>query len=41
MLVTGWFIWNKDYKGLPKISMLDMQKYILNKSYNNTEDKND
>lgn len=41
MLVTGWFIWNKDYEGLPKISMLDIQKYILNKSYNKLEDKND
>ena len=36
MLVSAWFIWNKDYAGLPKISMLDMQKYILNKG-----DKND
>ena len=28
MMVTGWFIWNKNYEGFPKIKMLDMQKYI-------------
>lgn len=31
MLVSGWFIWNKNYQGLPKIVILDMQKYILSK----------
>jgi hypothetical protein len=28
MMVTGWFIWNKNYEGFPKIKVLDMQKYI-------------
>ena len=30
MLVSGWFIWNKNYDGLPQIKVLDMQKYIKN-----------
>ena len=28
MMVTGWFIWNKNYTDFPKIKVLDMQKYI-------------
>lgn len=28
MMITGWFVWNKDYNGYPKIKVLDMQKYI-------------
>ena len=28
MMITGWFIWNKKYNGLPQIKVLDMQKYI-------------
>lgn len=28
MMVSAWFIWNSNYKGLPKIQVLDMQKYI-------------
>ena len=31
MMVTGWFVWNRNYEGLPKINVLDMQKYILRK----------
>lgn len=31
MMVTGWFVWNKGYEGLPKINVLDMQEYILRK----------
>lgn len=31
MMVTGWFIWNRNYEGMPKINVLDMQKYILRK----------
>ena len=31
MMISGWFIWNKFYEGLPKIKVLDMQKYILTK----------
>lgn len=29
MMVTAWFIWNKNYSGYPKVKVLDMQKYIL------------
>jgi hypothetical protein len=29
MMVTGWFIWNNNYNGFPKIKVIDMQKYIL------------
>lgn len=28
MMITGWFIWDKNYNGLPQIKVLDMQKYI-------------
>lgn len=28
MMISGWFIWNKNYNGYPKIKVLDMQKYI-------------
>ena len=31
MMVTGWFIWNKNYEGFPKIKVLDMQKCIRRK----------
>lgn len=31
MMITGWFIWNKNYNGFPKIKVLDMQKYIMRK----------
>ena len=31
MMITGWFIWNRCYNGLPKIKVLDMQKYIKGK----------
>jgi len=31
MMVTGWFVWNKNYNGLPQIKVLDMQKYIKRK----------
>lgn len=31
MMISAWFIWNKDYKGLPQIKVLDMQKYIAKK----------
>ena len=31
MMVTGWFVWNRNYEGMPKINVLDMQKYILRK----------
>ena len=34
MMITGWFIWNRNYYGLPRIKVLDMQKYIARKSYN-------
>ena len=34
MMVTGWFIWNKNYEGFPKIKVLDMQKYIKGKRKN-------
>lgn len=29
MMISGWFIWNKNYDGEPKIKVIDMQKYIL------------
>ena len=32
MLVSCWFIWDKDYNGLPQIKVLDMQKYIAKKN---------
>ena len=32
MMITGWFIWDKDCNGLPQIKVLDMQKYIRRKS---------
>jgi len=32
MMITGWFIWNKNYNGLPQIKVLDMQKYIRGKN---------
>lgn len=41
MMITGWFIWSKKYEGFPMIDVLDMQKYIVKKSYNKLEDKND
>lgn len=28
MMITAWFIWNRCYNGLPKIKVLDMQRYI-------------
>lgn len=32
MMITGWFIWNESYYiGYPKLSVLDMQKYIKSK----------
>lgn len=31
MMITGWFIWNKNYNGLPQIQVIDMQKYIHKK----------
>lgn len=31
MMITGWFIWNKNYNGLPQIQVIDMQKYIQTK----------
>lgn len=31
MMVTAWFIWNKQYNSFPMIDVLDMQKYILKK----------
>lgn len=31
MMITGWFIWNKNYDGYPKIKVLNMQKYIRSK----------
>ena len=31
MMITGWFIWNKSYNGLPRIQVIDMQKYIQTK----------
>ena len=31
MMISGWFIWNKNYDGEPKIKVIDMQKYILKK----------
>ena len=39
MMITGWFIWDKKYNGFPMINVLDMQKYIMKKSYNKLEDK--
>ena len=32
MIVSCWMIWNKNYDGEPKIKVLDMQKYIKQKS---------
>lgn len=32
MMITGWFIWNENYIGNPKIDVLDMQKYIRSKN---------
>lgn len=29
MMISGWFIWNKNYNAEPKIKVIDMQKYIL------------
>jgi hypothetical protein len=35
MMITGWFIWDRNYFfGYPAIKILDMQKYIVKKSYN-------
>ena len=31
-LVTGWFVFDKEYNDDPTIKILDMQKYILNKN---------
>ena len=28
MIVSCWFIWDRNYNGLPQIKVLDMQKYI-------------
>lgn len=38
MMVTGWFIWAEKFEGFPMINVLDMQKYIVKKSYNKLED---
>ena len=32
MMITGWFIWDKCWDGLPQIQVLDMQKYIRGKN---------
>ena len=31
MMVSGWFCWNCEYEGLPRIKVLDVQKYIRSK----------
>jgi galactokinase/galacturonokinase len=31
MLVTGWFVWTKGYKGDPKIHIIDIDKWIARK----------
>lgn len=31
MLVSGWFVWDMNYKGKPTINVIDMQKYIKKK----------
>jgi hypothetical protein len=31
MIVYGWFIWEKDYAGLPNLEWIDNQKYVLRK----------
>lgn len=31
MMVSCFFVWRKDYEGLPKIKLLDIQKHILSK----------
>ena len=31
-LVTGWFVFDKEYNDDPTIKILDMQQYILNKN---------
>lgn len=31
MIVSGWFIWDMKYTGLPKIHVIDMQQYIYHK----------
>lgn len=28
MMITGWFVWNRNYSGYPKIDVIDVQKYI-------------
>lgn len=35
MLVSGWFIWDMKYNGKPKINIIDMQQYILQKGRKN------
>lgn len=31
MLVSGWFVWDMNYSGKPRINVIDMQQYILKK----------
>ena len=40
-LCTGWFVWQKDYKDLPRIHELDVQKYATLGSYKNFIKKKD
>lgn len=35
MLISCWFIWDKGYKGLPMIKVIDMQKYVISKKKKN------
>lgn len=37
MIISGWFIWDMKYTGLPKIHVIDMQQYILKKGKNNND----
>ncbi len=31
MIVSNWFIWNKQFNGFPKIKVIDVQDYIIKK----------
>ena len=31
-LTTGWFIWENNYNGLPKINIIDIDKYVYRKN---------
>lgn len=35
-LVTGWFVWTKEYRDSPRVHMIDVQKWIISKKEKNT-----